>query len=148
MCQNGKLFQSPAPPHQPKLPKQKTVCVPAMLKWKTVSNHKGANTETCFGYSVQRLQPYNVLFSITLDFVIPNSSNHCTCQCIFIMYSYVHIMFCFCMHQNFVCHTKRMASVSSLPPSTSQMKLCCVAAIDHTKNQHCVAAVVQSAHAC
>ncbi len=40
---------------------------------------------------------YNLLFSITLDFVIPNSSNHCTLQRIFIMYSYVHIMFYFCM---------------------------------------------------
>jgi hypothetical protein len=37
-------------------------------------------------------------FSITLDFVIPNSSNHCTCQRIFIMYSYICIMFYFCMH--------------------------------------------------
>jgi hypothetical protein len=36
-------------------------------------------------------------FSITLGFVIPISSNHCTHQCIFIMYSYVRIMFYFCM---------------------------------------------------
>jgi hypothetical protein len=40
---------------------------------------------------------HNLLFSITLGFVIPNSSNHCTCQCIFIMYSYVRVMFYFCM---------------------------------------------------
>jgi hypothetical protein len=38
------------------------------------------------------------LFSITLGFVLPNSSNHCTCQRIFIMYFYVCIMFYFCMH--------------------------------------------------
>ncbi len=36
---------------------------------------------------------YNLLFSITLGFVIPNSSNHCTRQRIFIMYSYICIMF-------------------------------------------------------
>jgi hypothetical protein len=36
-------------------------------------------------------------FSITLGFVLPNSSNHCTRHCIFIMYSYVCIMFYFCM---------------------------------------------------
>jgi hypothetical protein len=35
--------------------------------------------------------------SIILGFVIPNSSNHCTRQCIFIMYSYVCLMFYFCM---------------------------------------------------
>ncbi len=40
---------------------------------------------------------YNLLFSITLGFVIPNSSDHCTHQRIFIMYSYVCIMFYFCM---------------------------------------------------
>ncbi len=40
---------------------------------------------------------YNLLFSITLGFVIPNSSNHCTCQRIFIIYSYIRIMFYFCM---------------------------------------------------
>jgi hypothetical protein len=37
-------------------------------------------------------------FSIRIGFVIPNSSNHCSCQCIFIMYSYIRIMFYFCMH--------------------------------------------------
>jgi hypothetical protein len=37
-------------------------------------------------------------FFITLGFVIPNSSNNCTCQRIFRMYSYVCIMFYFCMH--------------------------------------------------
>ncbi len=52
-------------------------------------------------------------FSIILGFVIPNSSNHCTRQCIFIMYSYICIMFYFCMHQNFVCHTNQVATVSS-----------------------------------
>jgi hypothetical protein len=46
-------------------------------------------------------------------FVIPNSSNHCTRQRIFIMYSYVCIMFYICVHQNFVCHTKQVASVPS-----------------------------------
>jgi hypothetical protein len=51
--------------------------------------------------------------SIILGFVIPNSSNHCTCQLIFIMYSYVCIMFYFCVRQNFVCHTKQVASVPS-----------------------------------
>ncbi len=56
---------------------------------------------------------YSILFSIILGFVIPNSSNHCTRQRIFIMYSYICIMFYFCMHQNFVCHTKRVASVPS-----------------------------------
>jgi hypothetical protein len=40
---------------------------------------------------------YNLLFSITLGFVIPNSSNYSTRQRIFIMYSYVRIMFYFYM---------------------------------------------------
>ncbi len=52
-------------------------------------------------------------FFIILGFVIPNSSNHCTCQRIFIMYSYVCIMFYICVRQNFVCHTKQVASVPS-----------------------------------
>ncbi len=56
---------------------------------------------------------YSLLFSIILGFVIENSSNHCTHQHIFIMYSYVCIMFYFCVHQNFVCHTKQVASVPS-----------------------------------
>ncbi len=56
---------------------------------------------------------YSLLFSIILGFVIPNSSNHCTRQCMFIMYSYVCIMFYFCVHQNFVCQTKHVASVPS-----------------------------------
>ncbi len=56
---------------------------------------------------------YSLLFSITLGFVIPNSSNHSTRQRIFIMYSYICIMFYFCVHQNFVCHTKRVVSVPS-----------------------------------
>ncbi len=56
---------------------------------------------------------YNLLFSIIFHSVKPNSSNHCDCQPIIIMYSYVCIMFCFCMRQNFVCHTKRVVSVPS-----------------------------------
>jgi hypothetical protein len=52
-------------------------------------------------------------FFIILGFVIPKSSNHCTCQRIFNMYSYVCIMFYFCMRQNFFCHTKQVASVPS-----------------------------------
>jgi hypothetical protein len=40
-------------------------------------------------------------------------TNHCTCQRIFIMYSYVCVMFYFYVRQNFVCHTKRVASVPS-----------------------------------
>ncbi len=56
---------------------------------------------------------YSLLFSIIFRSVIPNSSNHCDCQHIIIMYSYVCIMFSFCMHQNFVCHTKQVASVPS-----------------------------------
>ena len=56
---------------------------------------------------------YSLLFSIILGFIIPNSSNHCTCQRIFIMYSNICIMFYFCVHQNFVCHTKQVASVPS-----------------------------------
>ncbi len=40
---------------------------------------------------------YIFLFSITLGVVIPNRSNHCPHQCIFIMYSYARIMFYFCM---------------------------------------------------
>ncbi len=56
---------------------------------------------------------YSLLCSIILCSVIPNSSNHCNCQRIIIMYSYVCIMFYFCVHQNFVCHTKQVASVPS-----------------------------------
>ncbi len=56
---------------------------------------------------------HSLLFSIIFCSVIPNSSNHCNCQCIIIMYSYVCIVFYFCMHQNFVCHTKQVASVPS-----------------------------------
>ncbi len=62
---------------------------------------------------------YNFLFSISLGFVIPNSSNHCTRQLIFIMYSYAWIMLYFCMRQNFFCHSKRVASVPSHPPNNS-----------------------------
>ncbi len=56
---------------------------------------------------------YSLLSYIILGFEITNSSNHCTHQHIFIMHSYVCIMFYFCMHHNFVCHTKRVASVPS-----------------------------------
>ncbi len=44
---------------------------------------------------------------------VPNSSNHCNRQRIIIMYFYACIMFYFCMRQNFVCHTKQVASVPS-----------------------------------
>ncbi len=56
---------------------------------------------------------YSLLFSIIFRSVIPISSNHCNCRCIIIMYSYVCIMFYFCVLQNFVCHTKQVASVPS-----------------------------------
>ncbi len=56
---------------------------------------------------------YSLLFSIIFRSVIPNSSNHCNRQRIIIMYSYVCIMFYFCVHQNFICHTKQVASVPS-----------------------------------
>ena len=56
---------------------------------------------------------YTLLFSIIFRSVLPNSSNHCNRQFIIIMYSYICIMFCFCVRQNFVCHTKRVASVPS-----------------------------------
>ncbi len=56
---------------------------------------------------------YSLLLSIIFHSVIPNSSNHCNCQYIFIMYSYVCIMFYFCVRQNFVCHTNRVTSVLS-----------------------------------
>ncbi len=70
-------------------------------------------TVLCLSQEKNCMKWYSLLFSIILGFVIPNSSNHCTCQNIFIMYSYVCIMFYFCMHQNFVCHTKQVASVPS-----------------------------------
>ncbi len=56
---------------------------------------------------------YSLLFSIIYGFVIPNSSSHCTCRRIYIMYSYICIMFYFCVCQNFVCHTKQVTSVPS-----------------------------------
>ncbi len=56
---------------------------------------------------------YSLLFSIIFRSVKPNSSNHCNCQRIIIMYSYVCKMFYFCVHQNFVCHTKQVVSISS-----------------------------------
>ncbi len=70
-------------------------------------------TVLCLSREKKCMRWYSLLFLIILGFVIPNSSNHCTCQRIFIMYSYIFIMFCFCVHQNFVCHTKWDASVPS-----------------------------------
>ncbi len=55
----------------------------------------------------------SLLFSIIFHSVIPNSSNHCNQQRIIIMCSYGCIMFYFCVRQNFVCHTKQVASVTS-----------------------------------
>ncbi len=70
-------------------------------------------TVLCLSWKKICMRWYSLLFSIILDFVIPNSSNHCTCQRTFIMYSYIWLMFYFCMRQNFVCHTKQVASVPS-----------------------------------
>ena len=57
---------------------------------------------------------YSLLFSIIFHSVKPNSSNHCDCQrIVIIIYYYVCIMFYFCMRQNFVCHTKQVASIPS-----------------------------------
>jgi hypothetical protein len=48
--QNGNLFWVvPKQKAVSKSLKQKTVSVPAMPKWKTVSDRKGAEMETCFG---------------------------------------------------------------------------------------------------
>ena len=66
-----------------------------------------------FSYKKNYMRWYSLLFSVIFCSVIPNSFNHCNCQCIIIMYSYVCIMFYFCVHQNFVCHTKQVASVPS-----------------------------------
>ncbi len=54
---------------------------------------------------------YSLLFSIIFRSVIPNSSNHCNCQRIIIMYCYICIMFYFCVRENFVCHTNWVVSV-------------------------------------
>ncbi len=70
-------------------------------------------TVLCLSQKTKMYEMIQFTFSIILDCVIPNSSNHCTRQRIFIMYSYVCIMFYFCVCQNFVCHTKRVASVPS-----------------------------------
>ncbi len=70
-------------------------------------------TILCLSKKNSCMKWYSLLFSIILGFVVPNSSNHCTCQRIFIMYSFVCIMFHFCVRQNFVCHTKQVASVPS-----------------------------------
>ncbi len=70
-------------------------------------------TVLCLSWKKSCMRWYSLLVSIIIGFVIPNSSNHCTCQRIFIMYSCVCIMFYICMRQNFVCHTKRVASVPS-----------------------------------
>ncbi len=56
---------------------------------------------------------YSLLVSIILGFVTPNNSNHCNRQHTFIMYFYICIMLYFCVCQNFVCHTKQVASVPS-----------------------------------
>jgi hypothetical protein len=71
------------------------------------------HTVLCLSRKKNCMRWYSLLVSIILGFVIPNSSNHCTRQCIFIMYSYVCLLFYFCVHQNFVCHTKWVASVLS-----------------------------------
>ncbi len=71
------------------------------------------HTILCLSWKKNCMRWYSLLFSIILGFVTPNSSNHCTRQCIFIMYSYVCIMFYFCVHQIFFCHTKQVASVPS-----------------------------------
>jgi hypothetical protein len=52
----------------------------------------------------------HLLFSITLGFVIPNSSNHCTRQRLFIMYSYVCIKFYFCMRDGGGDHGSSLAA--------------------------------------
>jgi hypothetical protein len=70
-------------------------------------------TVLCLSQKKKMYEMTQFTFSIILGFVIPNSSNHFTHQRTFIMYSYVCIMFYFCVHQNFVCHTKRVASVPS-----------------------------------
>ena len=70
-------------------------------------------TVLCLSRTKKCMRWYSLLFLIILGFLIPNSSNHCTCQRIFIMYSYICIMFYFCMRQNFVCHTKQVTSVPS-----------------------------------
>ncbi len=57
---------------------------------------------------------YSLLFSIIFHSVKSNSSNHCSRQrIVIIMYSYVCMMFYFCVRQNFVCHTKQVASIPS-----------------------------------
>ncbi len=70
-------------------------------------------TVLCLSRIKKCMRWYSLLFSIILGFVIPNSSDHCICQRIFIMYSYICIMFYFCVRQNFVCHTKQVASILS-----------------------------------
>ncbi len=76
-------------------------------------NKKIVSNSSMFEPKKNCMKWYNLLFSITLGFVVPYSSYHCTHQRIFIMHSYVHIMFYFCMCQNFVCHTMCVASVPS-----------------------------------
>jgi hypothetical protein len=66
----------------------------------------------CVGKKLYEMIQYTFFYYI-LGFLIPNSSNHCTCQGIFVLYSNICIMFYFCVCQNFVCHTKRVASVPS-----------------------------------
>ncbi len=60
------------------------------------------------------MRQYSLLFSIIFRPVKPDCSNHFYHQrIVIIMYSYVCIMFYFCVRQNFVCHTKQVASVPS-----------------------------------
>ncbi len=66
-----------------------------------------------FIFTKKNVWGYSLLFSIIFRSVIPNSSNHCNCQRIIIMYLYICIMFYFCVRQNFVHHTKRVASAPS-----------------------------------
>ncbi len=86
---------------------------PASKQKKVMCNKILYQTVLCLSRKKNCMRWYSLIFSIILGFVIPNSSNHCTCQPIFIMYSCICIMFYFCVHQNFVFHTKRVASVPS-----------------------------------
>jgi hypothetical protein len=97
-------------------------------------NKKLYQTPPSFSWFFFCVEWYNLLFSITLDFVIPNSSNHCTCQCIFIMYSYVRIIFISACVRFFLSHQAR--GQCSLPPLKN---------LHHT-TPNLAAAVYQSTH--
>ena len=73
----------------------------------------GINKNGFFTKQINCMRWYSLLFSIIFHSVKPNSSNHCNCQRIIIMYSYICIMFYFCVHQNFICHTTWVACVPS-----------------------------------